>query len=662
MNDGPGRLRSPRRAQTSRCAVILWDKPDGYETLAHYEVMLNGRPAGTFRTADALLDGLQPDTAYTVTVCGVGKDGARRPGDESLSLRTRPEGERLDVRQFGATGDRPALQTAALQSALDACPPGGTVFVPPGTYRTGALFLRRSGVTLELAAGSRLLGSDDPADYPSIPCRFEGIERTCFASLITIGALDRELEDVAIVGAGTIDGSGTLLREREIASPGGRESRGRVICAMNVTGFLLQGVTVRHSPAWCIHPIYCRDVTMYGITVNTALDEHGNEYREIWNGDGIDPDSCDRVAMVNCRIISEDDGVAIKSGRNEDGRRVGRPCRDVRVSNCRFERGFGVALGSEMSGDIVDVLVEDCTFRQTATLATIKTQRGRGGTVERCRFRDLVYEQPRYAATEWFLGPISIDMMYGLREDPEAQPVPPVDERTPHFRDISLRHIRLNNRLGCAAFIRGIPESPIENLVIEDLAARAAEGFFVQHVRGFSLRDYALEAPVPGFRLHNVSELDLRGCGAVQAPGIELEKPPMEGAELLVNGDFSAGFTGWQAVDARLVGPDGRGPVQVTPEGEIRQSVSTGLVTGAPCELIVNGCAGREFRYPAFGARVFFLDAAGETIGTLSIRQIGRLGVPQRTRGTIPPGTVRVEAVVSCEGTLTSLSLRQGRV
>ncbi len=574
--------------------------------------------------------------------------------------RTERTPPRLDVLRFGAVADGADLQTTALQAALDACPPGGAVVLPPGTYRSGALFMRRGGVTLELSEGSRLLGSDDPADYPVIRSRFEGLERDCFASLITIGSLDDAFEDIAVVGAGVIDGSGTILRKRELTVGGDQVARGRVICAMNVTGLLLQGVTVCHSPAWCVHPIYCRNVTMRNLTVNTALDENGNEYRDIWNGDGIDPDSCEDVDIIGCHIISEDDGIAIKSGRDAEGRRVGRPCRRVRISHCRFERGFGVAIGSEMSGGVEDVLVEACIFRQTAAVVTVKTRRGRGGWVRRCRFRNLDFSDARYVETEWFHGPICLDMAYGQMEPTDVLSPEPVNEGTPRIADFDFDHIRIVNRLGGAIFIRGLPEAPIENVRMQGVSANAAEGGRVAHVRGWSIENGAMDAPAPAWRLHDADGVVMRALSAT-APG-EPEPPPLDGVDRVMNGCFAQGLAEWQAegvsLDASTCDAGEEAVLRMAYDGWVRQTVSAGLAAGSACELRVQGRAGRDFRFPAFGAKVSFLDAGDGVVGTLAIRQIGRLGAFQHTRGTIPPETVRAEVLVSGEGALSGVALR----
>ncbi|RPJ41588.1 MAG: glycoside hydrolase family 28 protein, partial [Chloroflexi bacterium] len=238
---------------------------------------------------------------------------------------------------FGAVGDGQTLNTAALQAAIDGCAArgGGTVYLPAGRYLTGSLFFR-DHITLHLDAGAVLLGSQDPADYPIISNRWEGVEQPTYAPLLTGSGL----ENITITGRGTIDGQGDpwwrAKHMNTLAYP-----RPRLIGFTGCRGVMIEGVTLVNSPAWTVHPVRCENVNLHGITIINPPDSP--------NTDGINPDSCRLVRISDCYISVGDDCIAIKSGTQNDHRLTA--CRDITITNCTLERGHGgVVIGSEMSG------------------------------------------------------------------------------------------------------------------------------------------------------------------------------------------------------------------------------------------------------------------------------------------------------------------------
>ena len=240
-----------------------------------------------------------------------------------------------DVRSYGAAGDGCTLATASIQKAVDACAAdgGGKVLVPAGRYPTGPIFLK-SHVQIELAPGAVLLGSTNFRDYPAIAGRWEGVERKVYASLLT----GRDLEDVSITGRGVIDGRGAPwwdahrqtsalrsrlgIKGREPENPPDaplRWPRPRLINLYHCTNVLVRDLTLLNSPSWTVHPVYCRNVTLDNLTILNPADSP--------NTDAVDPDSCQDVRISNSRFDVGDDCIVIKSGYNEDGRRVGHPLR-----------------------------------------------------------------------------------------------------------------------------------------------------------------------------------------------------------------------------------------------------------------------------------------------------------------------------------------------
>ncbi len=396
-----------------------------------------------------------------------------------------------NVRDYGALGDGAALDTLAIQRAIDACSDGDQVLLPSGVYLSGALFLH-SCMTLHVAQGAVLQGSGDTADYPICAYAFEGRKGQSYASLINtedvrtarpddpwyetgcIADPALHQHDITIEGKGLITANGTILMRKELEE--GRGFRGRALALRNVDGLILRDVTIRHSPAWCVHLMFCTDVLIDGVTVCTKYSPEGEKYH-VFNGDGIDPDSCRDVVIRNCTIESQDDCIAIKSGRDEWGREIGVPTENVLIENCTFRYGFGVAMGSEMAGGVKNVLVRDCVFEDTYSLASVKAIRGRGNYIE-----DITYERLKHynhslehQDCRWFRGAIYIDQFYSHEEYDPSQPEP-VTESTPRIRNIVLRDIVSETVAGNAIFLQGLPEMPLQGVTLQNIRAKGKTG------------------------------------------------------------------------------------------------------------------------------------------------------------------------------------------
>ncbi|MDO6414087.1 glycoside hydrolase family 28 protein [Sphingomonas sp. BIUV-7] len=488
---GPFNLMCPPAARTSDSIAIVWDEPTDLE-VEGYDVYLDGKLAGTTRHRDHTFQHLRPARTYEIAVRARDASGSVLQS-ATLRLATKAQPKANDIRTFGAVGDDRTLNTVAIQKAIDACPPGGLVRIPAGIFVSGALFLK-SDMTLHLDAGAVLLGSTDPKDYPVMTYRSEGKEKLCYSSLIgTRDAKGGRWRDIAITGAGTINGNGSILRQNELAEKAAE--RGRVICIRDTDGLYLQGITVRQSPFWCVHPIYCNGVTVNGVSIHTKYDEAGTPYPHMVNGDGLDPDSCRDVFIFDCDISSQDDGIAIKSGRDAEGRAVGIPSENVRISHCRFHSGFGVAMGSEMAGGVRNVLVEDCVFENTFSIASVKAPRGRGNHIENVTYRDctLKYESDEHRDGTWFRGALYVDQFYGTPV-PDPHAAKPKDEGTALIRNILFKNITLETVGGNAIYLAGLPESPLQDIRFENVTARGAHGFVAYNVRGLTLDTVSVEA------------------------------------------------------------------------------------------------------------------------------------------------------------------------
>ncbi|GAA3147508.1 polygalacturonase [Kribbella aluminosa] len=306
-----------------------------------------------------------------------------------------------DVTKFGAVGDDATDCTGAIRAAIEAChrAGGGHVVVPAGDYRTGAVHLL-SRVDLHLEHGARLAFSQDPAAYlPVVATRYEGTE--CYNYSAFVYAYGQR--DVAITGQGMLDGradtthwwdwtggpppnegpdktaliqlaaAGVPVEERVFGE--GHYLRPNLLQLNRCENVLVDGITVKDSPMWNIHPVLCRNVTIRGVTVDSPNGP---------NNDGIDPESCTDVLIENCTISTGDDCVAFKSGKDADGRRVNVPSRYAVVRNCTMADGNGgVTVGSETSGGVLDVFVRDCTMSSPhlERAIRIKSNPDRGGTI-----------------------------------------------------------------------------------------------------------------------------------------------------------------------------------------------------------------------------------------------------------------------------------------
>ncbi|QLG28825.1 glycoside hydrolase family 28 protein [Halorarum halophilum] len=372
---------------------------------------------------------------------------------------------RYDVREYGATGDGEELDTDAIQDALDDCAEtGGTVHVPPGTYRTAPLRVG-DDTTLHLDAGATIAFVRDYAAFPTVESRWEGWDQVGFHPCLRVA----DAENVTVTGRGAIDGSGDYwwefydapesehpdgLLERlaefeernenadDVSSFTHRPPLFQVYESENVT---VSGVTLRNSPFWNTHVVYSEDVTIHDVNVENPADAP--------NGDGIDVDSSQFVRISDTYINAGDDAICIKSGKDAEGREVGRPASGITVTNCTVEAGHGgIVIGSEMSGDVRDVVVSNCTFTDTDRGIRIKTQRGRGGVVEDLRFDSIVMRRVGC--------PFVVNGYYFT--DIDSEPLP-VDEGTPMVRNVHFHDITATE-VSSAGFMAGLPERPFEGI------------------------------------------------------------------------------------------------------------------------------------------------------------------------------------------------------
>ena len=321
------------------------------------------------------------------------------------------------IMQFGVTTDGDS--TSAIAMAISACHAagGGRVMVPAGNFSTGPIVLQ-SNVNLHLMAGATLKFSTDPAKYPTAFTRWEGIECMNYAALIS--AIDAD--NIAITGEGTLDGQasdrnwwqwkktqlpdqkrligmgeqGVPVAERVFGN--GHLLRPNFIQPMRCRNILIEGIHIKDSPMWEIHPVLSSNITVRGV----KIDSHGP------NNDGCNPESCHDVLIENCEFDTGDDCIAIKSGKNNDGRRVNVASENIIVRNCRMKDGHGgVVLGSECSGHIRNVFIENCDMDspELDRALRFKNNAARGGILENVFMRNVKIGRVREAV-------LTIDLLY----------------------------------------------------------------------------------------------------------------------------------------------------------------------------------------------------------------------------------------------------------
>lgn len=388
--------------------------------------------------------------------------------------------QKFDVRTSGAAGDGIALDTTAVQKAIDAAAAagGGEVDFPAGTYLTGSLELK-SHVTLHLEKDATILGCPAAAAYPIVTARWEGIEHPCHRALISA----RDAEDIAITGSGTIRGDGNVGKLRDPRGP-------VIIEPISCKKVRVEGVTLKSTRIWTLHPTYCQDVAISHVTFDTHEA----------NSDGIDPDSCQRVLIDHCTFSTGDDNIAIKSGKGQEGVKMGRPCEDITITHCTFLKGYSsIAIGSELSGGIRRVTISDCAFNNGRAALYLKSRPGRAGYVQEVHADHLV------------VGPeplLEIQTTYS--SNPDAQGVPGAAGLT-NFSGITISNVKADAKN--LVRVEATPEKPVENLILDNITGTCAHGFVLHNVHNIRIREIHLAGlSGPSLYTENVTGSGLGGA------------------------------------------------------------------------------------------------------------------------------------------------------
>ena len=444
---------------------------------------------------------------------------------------------RVSLTDFGADATGQSLSTEAFAKAIDhlSSQGGGHLMVPQGVWLTGPIVLK-SNIDLHLAPGAIIQFAADETLYPILKTSFEGLDtRRCQSPLSAEGA-----QNISITGQGVIDGNGQYWRpvkrqkvteahwKRLLSVPGSKEvkkgywvpsegyAKGESMADMNVPkglqteddwnsirrflrpvmvslvgckNVLLQGVIFQNSPAWNLHPLMCENIIIDNVLVRNP------DYAQ--NGDALDLESCRGALIVNSRFDAGDDGICIKSGKDADGRRRARPCENVVVSGCTVFAGHGgFVVGSEMSGGVKNIKVENCQFVGTDVGLRFKSTRGRGGVVEGIYIDNVTMADIANDAIIFnlFYGGKSVAEQRADGDKPNTEKAYPVDETTPEFRDIHINNLRCSNA-GRAMLFNGLPEKPIDGIHLSNIWIRAQQGAEFTNCKGVTRQNVNIVTP-----------------------------------------------------------------------------------------------------------------------------------------------------------------------
>lgn len=419
--------------------------------------------------------------------------------------------EVFDVRQFGAAGDGKTKDTPAIQRAIDAASDagGGTVYLPPGTYLSGTLFLK-DNVSIHIEAGATLLGSTDGQDFPCIDPAFRSYVENYACQALIYG---EKLHDIAVLGRGVIDGQGDAKGYWADQNDWKLRKRPFLVRFAECKNVRVEGVAFRRSPMWVQHYLACENVVIDGIDVFSHVQT---------NNDMINIDCCKNVHIANCTGDTDDDAIVLKATG-------GKVCENVVVTNCVLRtHSNAIKCGTESNGGFRNIAVSNCAIFPSRVekdfwgpkdgWGGIALEMVDGGTLEGITVSNI--------AIEATMSPIFMRLGNRARPYVKDQPKPGMGS----FRNVIISNVVATraSKVGCS--ITGIPGHPIENLTLSNIkityegggtaedAARVvpevpeaypnpdmfgtlpAYGFFIRHVDGLILDNVDLRFAKPDAR------------------------------------------------------------------------------------------------------------------------------------------------------------------
>ena len=477
----------------------------------------------------------------------------------------------LSILANGAVADGKTLNSVAINKTIEqmAAKGGGVVKIPAGLWLTGPIVMK-SNINLYVEKNALVIFTSDLNQYPLVVSSFEGVDAARCQSPITAEGIS----NIAITGKGTFDGNGFYWRplkkdkmnesgwKNHLQTYGGAltedkktwypseaavkasldKNIGKLTEGKKLSDFegikdflrpnmvriskcknvLIEGITFNNSPAWTTHVVMSEHITIKGLVVKNP-----------WfgtNTDALDLESCKNIFMEDCVFDTGDDGITIKSGRDEDGRKRGMPTEDMIVNNCTvYHAHGGFVIGSEMSGGARNLYVGNCTFIGTDIGLRFKTTRGRGGIVENIYasnivMKDIVAEAILFDMYYMAKDPV---VLAGEKREPPVVETLPVTEATPQFQHFFFNNISCNGAAK-AIFVRGIPEMHVKDIQMNNVFIQAKEGIDIQEATGIQLNNISIHANnknplvytlnssdinIKGFEFSNLTETFLQAHG-----------------------------------------------------------------------------------------------------------------------------------------------------
>ncbi|MBE6651670.1 MAG: glycoside hydrolase family 28 protein [Ruminococcaceae bacterium] len=408
----------------------------------------------------------------------------------------------VNIKDFGAKVNE---KTNAISLAIEHASKngGGKVVIPKGEWLTGQIHLK-SNIELHLEDGAKVSFSKNPEDFlPVVLTMYEGMRCYNYSPLIYAN----EVENVAVTGNGVFDGNGAewwkwsknmtardilykgdLPLEKRIFGTPEYGLRPMMLQILNGKNVLIDGITLCNSPCWTLNLVWCKDSIVRNVTINNPTASP--------NTDGINIESCNRVIVEDCTVITTgDDMYCLKAGRNEDAREVGIPCENVIIRRCKSlgpSRSGSIVIGSEMSAGVRNILAEDCTFAYNVNCVRIKSKDGRGGVVENVDFRNLYMEKGMRG--------INLSYRYSCEARDDAKEP---GKYMPTIRNISFENIVCDS-VQTGITLDNLPNGVMENLHFKDITMTADKCMTSDSVKGLYMENVNLiEVPGAGANLYD---------------------------------------------------------------------------------------------------------------------------------------------------------------
>jgi polygalacturonase len=388
------------------------------------------------------------------------RGGGRGQGRGAPTTRTH------DISAYGAVGDGSTNSTAAIQRALNACSAmgGGEVIVPQGNFVTGSIVLGPR-TTLRFMDGATLTGSPRIEDYPITNVRWEGEWRPGHRAMISMD----HVEHVAVVGPGKIVGPPFELAN--LRPNGNGNARGpSILEPIECRDVKFEDFSIEYGRMWNVHMTYCEDVVVRNVKIRSATNRS--------NGDGIDVDSCKNVLIEKCDIETGDDAICLKSGRGMEAVRIARPTDGVIIRDCILScPSFAcVGIGTEMSGGVRNVKIENCTFVRAVNAIFIKAKDGRGGFIE------------NIAGENWT---VQSGVQHVIHFDLQNKGIVAFEEVTGEDAFPRVKNLTFNNiktEAGRLLRVTSIsPNRPVENFTLSNVTGKAQTAIDIKNMKDVKL-------------------------------------------------------------------------------------------------------------------------------------------------------------------------------